>query len=73
MAIARAFVADVPFLLADEPTGNLDEGNATRIMDIIDTLHRETKNTIVMITHDADIASRADMIWKLHGGKLIKK
>lgn len=73
VAIARAFVADVPFLLADEPTGNLDEGNASRIMDIIDTLHKETKNTIVMITHDADIASRADMIWKLHGGKLIKK
>jgi len=73
VAIARAFVADVPYLLADEPTGNLDEGNASRIMDLIDILHRETGNTIVMITHDADIASRADMVWRLHGGKLMKK
>lgn len=73
VAIARAFVADVPYLLADEPTGNLDEGNASRVMDIIDILHKETGNTIVMITHDADIASRADIVWKLHGGKLQKK
>lgn len=70
MAIARAFVADVEYLLADEPTGNLDEGNATRIMDLIDTLHTETGNTIVMITHDRDIANRADYIYRLHGGIL---
>jgi ABC-type lipoprotein export system ATPase subunit len=73
VAIARAFVADVPYLLADEPTGNLDEGNASRIMDLIDTLHRETGNTIVMITHDADIASRADTVWRLHSGQLQQK
>lgn len=72
MAIARAFVADVPYLLADEPTGNLDEGNAKRIMDILDALHRETKNTIVMITHDRDIAHRADTVWRLTGGTLQK-
>lgn len=70
VAIARAFVADVPYLLADEPTGNLDEGNAERIMDLIDILHQETKNTIIMITHDRDIANRADTVWKLHGWKL---
>lgn len=70
VAIARAFVADVEYLLADEPTGNLDEGNATRIMDLIDTLHTETGNTIVMITHDRDIANRADYIYRLHGGIL---
>ena len=70
LAIARAFVADVPYLFADEPTGNLDEANATRIMDLIDTLHEETGNTIVMITHDPDIAKRADMIYKLQGGSL---
>ncbi len=70
VAIARAFVADVPFLLADEPTGNLDEGNAVKIMDLIDTLHRETKNTIIMITHDPSIAGRADIIYRLHGGKI---
>ncbi len=70
VAIARAFVSDVPYLLADEPTGNLDEGNAARIMDLIDILHRETGNTIVMITHDRDIAGRADIVYKLHSGKI---
>ncbi len=70
VAIARAFVADVPYLLADEPTGNLDEVNAMKIMDLIDLLHKETKNTIIMITHDADIASRADSVYKLHSGKI---
>ena len=70
VAIARAFVADVEYLLADEPTGNLDEGNANRIMDLIDTLHQETGNTIVMITHDRDIASRADRVYRLSGGQL---
>ena len=71
VAIARAFVADVPYLLADEPTGNLDETNAMKIMDLIDTLHRETKNTIIMITHDRDIASRADRVYRLHGGNIV--
>lgn len=70
MAIARAFVADVPYLLADEPTGNLDETNAMKIMDLIDALHRETQNTIIMITHDRDIASRADRVYRLHGGHI---
>lgn len=70
VAIARAFIADVSYLLADEPTGNLDEGNATRIMDLIDTLHQEIGNTIVMITHDRDIADRADRVYRLHGGTI---
>jgi putative ABC transport system ATP-binding protein len=73
VAIARAFVADVPYLLADEPTGNLDEGNATKIMDLIDTLHRETKNTIIMITHDRDIADRADIVYRLHNGTILEQ
>jgi putative ABC transport system ATP-binding protein len=70
VAIARAFVADVPYLLADEPTGNLDEANAMKIMDLIDSLHKETKNTIIMITHDIDIAKRADRVYRLHGGNI---
>lgn len=65
VAIARAFVADVPYLLADEPTGNLDETNAGRIMDLITSLHKETKNTILMITHDPTIASYADALYRI--------
>lgn len=73
VAIARAFVADVPYLLADEPTGNLDEANARKIMDLINVLHKETWNTIVMITHDSGIAKNADTIYRLSGGELKKE
>jgi putative ABC transport system ATP-binding protein len=71
VAIARAFVADVPYLFADEPTGNLDEKNAEKIMELITELHAETENTIIMITHDRDIAGYADMTYRLHEQKLI--
>lgn len=70
VAIARAFVSRVPYLFADEPTGNLDEKNAERIMELIRILHEETKNTIIMITHDKGIASHADMIYRLAWGTL---
>jgi putative ABC transport system ATP-binding protein len=71
VAIARAFVSDVPYLFADEPTGNLDEANAKKIMELITELHEETENTIIMITHDRDIAGYADMTYRLHEQKLI--
>lgn len=70
VAIARAFVAKVPYLFADEPTGNLDEKNAEKIMELIRELHEETKNTIIMITHDRGIAEHADMIYRLSNGTL---
>ena len=73
VAIARAFVAQVPYLFADEPTGNLDEKNASKIMELIRTLHDETGNTIIMITHDTWIASHADRTYRLTGGELIKE
>ncbi|GAB0174312.1 MAG: ABC transporter ATP-binding protein [Candidatus Altimarinota bacterium] len=72
VAIARAFVSKVPFLFADEPTGNLDEKNAEKIMSLIRDLHEETKNTIIMITHDPGVASHADAIFRLSGGTLMK-
>ncbi len=70
VAIARAFVSRVPYLFADEPTGNLDEKNAERIMELIRTLHEETQNTIIMITHDKGIASHADKVYRLSGWEL---
>ncbi len=73
VAIARAFVSDVPYLFADEPTGNLDEKNAKKIMELIRTLHDETKNTIIMITHDTGIAHYADTTYRLSGGKLTQQ
>lgn len=61
----------MPYLFADEPTGNLDEKNAEKIMQLIRTLHEETKNTVIMITHDKGIASHADLTYRLHSGKLL--
>lgn len=70
VAVARAFVWDTPILLADEPTGNLDQKTATQIMELMKSLHAETNNTIVMITHDLDIGNYADRIYTLSEQKL---
>lgn len=59
VAIARAFIWKTPILLADEPTGNLDENNAKRIIELISDLHKDTWTTIIMITHDSAIAQYA--------------
>ena len=65
IAIARAFVWNTGLLLADEPTGNLDSINTKKIMDLIIGLNKKTKNTIIMITHDLNIAKLADNIYEL--------
>ena len=72
VALARAFVWQTSILLADEPTGNLDQETATNIMQLMIELHQQTKNTIVMITHDQDIADYADRIYRLRGKRLEK-
>lgn len=71
VAIARAFVWDTKILLADEPTGNLDEENSKNIIDILLKLHKETKNTIVLITHDKDIALLWDKMYELKEKELL--
>jgi lipoprotein-releasing system ATP-binding protein len=68
-AIARALVAQPALLLADEPTGNLDETTGQDIIRILRTLNREQNLTIVMVTHDRAIADQADRIVRLAGGK----
>ncbi len=70
LAIARAFVADVPYLFMDEPTGNLDRKNADRIMDLVGELRGETGISILAITHDAAIANRADARFRVEGGRV---
>ncbi|MGB2111388.1 MAG: hypothetical protein ACPHY8_06295 [Patescibacteria group bacterium] len=59
--------------MADEPTGNLDEKNAKNVMDILLKLHQETKNTIILITHDMQVAQYADKIYTLEDKQLIQK
>lgn len=73
VAVARAFVWETQILLADEPTGNLDIENTNIIIELIKKLHKDTNNTIIMITHDLDIAKVSDKIYNLENNKLVLK
>lgn len=68
VAIARAIVKQPRLLLADEPTGNLDDDVAIRVLDLLDTLRRERGCTLVVVTHSALVAGRADRRLSLHDG-----
>lgn len=69
-AIARALVTDPNLLLADEPTGNLDQESGQSILQLMRNLNRDTGLTIVMVTHDENIAQQCDALVRLKGGKL---
>src|SRR5262245_12937312 len=71
VAIARAFVADPKVLVADEPTGDLDARSAHEILDLLATLNREFRKTIVMVTHDPRAAERAHSQRHLEKGVLV--
>jgi len=70
VAIARAIVNDPSILLADEPTGNLDSQSGGDILEIFKDLHSQG-NTVIMVTHDQAIASRAQRIIKIIDGKIV--
>jgi lipoprotein-releasing system ATP-binding protein len=70
VAVARALVNDPPLILADEPTGNLDETNARTVEEILFSLVRARGRTMLLVTHDAALASRADRKYVLSGGRL---
>ena len=70
VAIARALVNDPAVILADEPTGNLDSKAGNEILDIFEALNRERGLTVVMVTHDPDVAARADRIVHLLDGRI---
>ena len=69
VCIARAFSNDPRILFADEPTGNLDADNAAGIVDLIFELNRSAGTTLVLVTHDLELARRTQRILKLKGGK----
>jgi predicted ABC-type transport system involved in lysophospholipase L1 biosynthesis ATPase subunit len=71
VAIARALVARPAVLLADEPTGNLDSEASDRVMDLIGRLHRERGQTIVLITHNEQVARRGDRLIRMRDGRLV--
>ena len=71
IAIARALVHDPLLLLADEPTGNLDEETGEQIMDLLQSLTQSNKKNLIMATHSLENAGRAERILELRDGKLI--
>lgn len=71
VGIARAFVAKPEVVFADEPTGNLDSKTSAEIMNIIKNMAIEYNQTIVMVTHDANIAKYANKIINIHDGKIV--
>ena len=72
VAIARALINQPAILLADEPTGNLDETTAAGVFDLLTGLCRDIGTTLLMVTHDMDIAAKADRIIEIKNGKVIK-
>ena len=70
VAIARAFALNPPLLLADEPTGNLDEETANSVLDIIFNLSHKNNNTIIFVTHNNDILGKFDKIYNMANGQV---
>jgi putative ABC transport system ATP-binding protein len=71
VAIARAIVANPPLIVADEPTGDLDRESANEILNLLESLCKEHKKTILMVTHDPKAAERANCILELEKGRLL--
>lgn len=72
VAIARALVHAPALLLADEPLGNLDTETSASILDLLDRIHRELGSSIVMATHSAESAARANRVLRLRDGRLVE-
>jgi putative ABC transport system ATP-binding protein len=71
VALARAFANQPRILFADEPTGNLDQETGERVEALLFELNRELGTTLVIVTHDRELAAKADRILQLRGGKVV--
>jgi putative ABC transport system ATP-binding protein len=71
IAIARAFANNPKILLADEPTGNLDSRNGNHIFELMTALHADKKTTLILVTHDQDLAEKAERQIRLRDGRVV--
>ncbi len=70
VAVARAFACRPPFLFADEPTGNLDSATGTHVVNLLLAMHRDYGTTLVLVTHDRDLAGHMQRIVSLRDGRI---
>ena len=73
VAMARAFINSPKILFADEPTGNLDEENADHVTDVLFEMNREEKTTLVLVTHNLELAKKTERVLQMKGGKIIEE
>jgi putative ABC transport system ATP-binding protein len=71
VAIGRAYAHKPALILADEPTGNLDHANSTEIMELLRSTAKKMEQTLIVVTHDPDIAAMADRIITISDGKIV--
>jgi putative ABC transport system ATP-binding protein len=71
VAIARALVTNPKIIVADEPTGNLDSVNGTKVMDMLGALHKGKGITLLIATHDRELAGRAQRVITMRDGQII--
>jgi putative ABC transport system ATP-binding protein len=73
VSIARAFVTNPKILFADEPTGNLDEENAGHVTDLLFNINKEKGTTLVMVTHNIELAYKTQRVLRMKGGRLVEE
>lgn len=72
VSVGRALINDPAFILADEPTGNLDSKAGREIIDLLTAANRKAKQTLILITHDENIALQADRILTISDGRILR-
>jgi putative ABC transport system ATP-binding protein len=73
VSIARAFITNPKILFADEPTGNLDEENAGHVTDLLFNINKEKGTTLVMVTHNIELAFKTQRVLRMKGGRLVEE
>jgi putative ABC transport system ATP-binding protein len=73
VSLARALAVDPPIIIADEPTGNLDAQASRQVIDLLDKMVRELGKTLILVTHNMELAGRADSIYRIKDGSVYRE